>query len=136
MGSQLKTKQIISTSAAIKTRQIAGSSKLIALGFLESLLGLAYICAKQTGRAKRKVRAACAKRLVKYKALRNGEDDGALWQRTILMGDRCQPLDFSGVIYSATAGAREGDDRGRKLTTGLPANPQAGDRQGRLYLLQ
>ncbi|WMV35270.1 hypothetical protein MTR67_028655 [Solanum verrucosum] len=30
-----------------------------------------------------------------------GEDfgDGGLWQKEILMGDKCQPLDFSGVIY-------------------------------------
>ncbi|KAJ7956575.1 Transmembrane protein [Quillaja saponaria] len=25
--------------------------------------------------------------------------DGGVWQRTILMGDKCQPLDYSGVIY-------------------------------------
>lgn len=25
--------------------------------------------------------------------------DGGVWQRSILMGDKCQPLDFSGVIY-------------------------------------
>ncbi|XP_062160073.1 uncharacterized protein LOC133867351 [Alnus glutinosa] len=25
--------------------------------------------------------------------------DGGVWQRTILMGDKCEPLDFSGVIY-------------------------------------
>ncbi|KAL3512296.1 hypothetical protein ACH5RR_025013 [Cinchona calisaya] len=25
--------------------------------------------------------------------------DEGLWQRNILMGDKCQPLDFSGVIY-------------------------------------
>ena len=33
---------------------------------------------------------------------RNGVDDwgdGGVWQRSILMGDKCQPLDFSGVIY-------------------------------------
>ncbi|XVE58707.1 hypothetical protein DITRI_Ditri04bG0190600 [Diplodiscus trichospermus] len=34
----------------------------------------------------------------------NGKDvgddfgDGGVWQRAILMGDKCQPLDFSGVI--------------------------------------
>ena len=27
------------------------------------------------------------------------DEEGGLWQRTILMGDKCQPLDFSGVIY-------------------------------------
>ncbi|XP_065860679.1 uncharacterized protein [Euphorbia lathyris] len=25
--------------------------------------------------------------------------DGGVWQKSILMGDKCQPLDFSGVIY-------------------------------------
>ncbi|XP_062116918.1 uncharacterized protein LOC133830854 [Humulus lupulus] len=32
---------------------------------------------------------------------RDEEDwgDGGVWQRSILMGDKCQPLDFSGVIY-------------------------------------
>lgn len=25
--------------------------------------------------------------------------DGGVWQKTILMGDKCEPLDFSGVIY-------------------------------------
>jgi hypothetical protein len=33
----------------------------------------------------------------------NGVDeefgDGGVWQREILLGDKCQPLDFSGVIY-------------------------------------
>ncbi|CAJ1975380.1 unnamed protein product [Sphenostylis stenocarpa] len=25
--------------------------------------------------------------------------NGGVWQKTILMGDKCEPLDFSGVIY-------------------------------------
>ncbi|KAG9131291.1 hypothetical protein Leryth_006131 [Lithospermum erythrorhizon] len=33
----------------------------------------------------------------------NDEDydfgDGGLWQKSIIMGDKCEPLDFSGVIY-------------------------------------
>ncbi|GAA0187445.1 hypothetical protein LIER_34733 [Lithospermum erythrorhizon] len=32
--------------------------------------------------------------------------DGGLWQRSILMGDKCQPLDFSGVIYYDNDGRR------------------------------
>lgn len=38
----------------------------------------------------------------------NGEDfgDGGLWQKEILMGDKCQPLDFSGVIYYDSEGNR------------------------------
>ncbi|XWS37687.1 hypothetical protein CRYUN_Cryun19dG0066400 [Craigia yunnanensis] len=40
----------------------------------------------------------------------NGNDvgeefgDGGVWQRSILMGDKCQPLDFSGVIYYDSKG--------------------------------
>ncbi|GMI99540.1 hypothetical protein like AT1G49000 [Hibiscus trionum] len=30
--------------------------------------------------------------------------DGGVWQRSILMGDKCQPLDFSGVIYYDSKG--------------------------------
>ncbi|KAE8694232.1 hypothetical protein F3Y22_tig00110785pilonHSYRG00069 [Hibiscus syriacus] len=30
--------------------------------------------------------------------------DGGVWQRGILMGDKCQPLDFSGVIYYDSKG--------------------------------
>nr|GME15658.1 hypothetical protein DM860_010060 [Ipomoea batatas] len=39
---------------------------------------------------------------------KNDEDfgDGGLWQRSILMGDKCQPLDFSGVIYYDSDGKR------------------------------
>ncbi|KAI4339002.1 hypothetical protein MLD38_023992 [Melastoma candidum] len=32
---------------------------------------------------------------------------GGVWQRTILMGDKCQPLNFSGVIYY--------DEKGKQL---------------------
>ncbi|TKY73236.1 hypothetical protein E2542_SST01987 [Spatholobus suberectus] len=33
---------------------------------------------------------------------KRGEEDwgaGGVWQKAILMGDKCEPLDFSGVIY-------------------------------------
>ena len=30
--------------------------------------------------------------------------DGGVWQKAILMGDKCQPLDFSGVIYYDSSG--------------------------------
>ncbi|MCD7449864.1 hypothetical protein HAX54_001906 [Datura stramonium] len=33
-------------------------------------------------------------------------DDEGLWQREILMGDKCEPLDFSGVIYYDRNGKR------------------------------
>ncbi|GMH17088.1 hypothetical protein Nepgr_018929 [Nepenthes gracilis] len=105
-----KPKRILGSSSSMRTtKQIMSSSKLVALGFLESLMGLAYLCAKQTSRASKKLHAACSKRLLGYKARNNGGDDDdsvPLWQRTILMGDKCQPLDFSGVIYYDSNGKR------------------------------
>ncbi|KAK2968005.1 hypothetical protein RJ640_001008 [Escallonia rubra] len=35
-----------------------------------------------------------------------GFGDGGLWQRSIMMGDKCQPLNFSGVIYYDSDGKR------------------------------
>ncbi|XP_030495632.2 uncharacterized protein LOC115711433 [Cannabis sativa] len=56
-----------------------------------------------------------------------GEDDwgdGGVWQRSILMGDKCQPLDFSGVIYYDSNG---------KQTTELPLrSPRASPMPGYL----
>lgn len=34
----------------------------------------------------------------------DGFGDGGVWQRAILMGDKCQPLNFSGVIYYDESG--------------------------------
>ncbi|GAB4845336.1 hypothetical protein Ancab_038744 [Ancistrocladus abbreviatus] len=113
----LKPKQpTLGSSSMIKIskQQILSSTKLIALGLLESLVGLAYICAKHTRRACRRLQAACSRRLLSYKAMRkcshrndnDDDDNSALWQRTILMGDKCQPLDFSGVIYYDADGNR------------------------------
>ena len=36
----------------------------------------------------------------------SGYGDGGLWQREILRGDKCQPLDFSGIIYYDSNGKR------------------------------
>lgn len=43
--------------------------------------------------------------------------DGGVWQRAILMGDKCQPLDFSGVIYY--------DSRGKQLDEVPLRSPRA-----------
>ncbi|KAG6503587.1 uncharacterized protein LOC121987508 [Zingiber officinale] len=34
------------------------------------------------------------------------EEDGGVWRRTILMGEKCKPLDFPGVIYYDADGRR------------------------------
>lgn len=43
--------------------------------------------------------------------------DGGVWQKAILMGDRCQPLNFSGAIYY--------DESGRKLDQFPLRSPRA-----------
>ena len=73
-------------------------------------------------------------RLVHRKNLgeENGKDvaddfgDGGVWQRAILMGDKCQPLDFSGVIYY--------DSQGNKLEELPIRSPRASPMPG--YLAQ
>ncbi|XVF09668.1 hypothetical protein REPUB_Repub07fG0114700 [Reevesia pubescens] len=62
----------------------------------------------------------------------NGKDveeefgDGGVWQRSILMGDKCQPLDFSGVIYY--------DSKGNQLDELPIRSPRASPMPG--YLAQ
>ncbi|KAK9116071.1 hypothetical protein Sjap_015018 [Stephania japonica] len=46
-----------------------------------------------------------------------GFGDGGLWQRSILMGEKCQPPDFSGVIYY--------DSCGNQLPEMPPRSPRA-----------
>nr|CAB3473516.1 unnamed protein product [Digitaria exilis] len=63
--------------------------------------------------------AACARRLLRARRLRRGkqqvvpagggvqqEQGGALWRRAILMGRRCEPLDFPGAIHYDSSGRR------------------------------
>lgn len=45
-----------------------------------------------------------------------GEDDGGVWRKNILMGEKCEPLDFSGVIYY--------DSDGRRLDRVPPRSPR------------
>ncbi|KAF7850259.1 hypothetical protein BT93_L5671 [Corymbia citriodora subsp. variegata] len=53
-----------------------------------------------------------------------GFGDGGVWQRSILMGDKCQPLDFSGVIYY--------DEYGKKLEQPPLRSPRASPMPGYL----
>ncbi|XP_021905484.1 uncharacterized protein LOC110820343 [Carica papaya] len=48
--------------------------------------------------------------------------DGGVWQKAILMGDKCQPLDFSGVIYY--------DSRGKQLEELPFRSPRASPMRG------
>ncbi|XP_043687980.1 uncharacterized protein LOC122639222 [Telopea speciosissima] len=40
-----------------------------------------------------------------------GFGDGGLWQKAILMGKKCQPLEFSGVLYYDHEGKRLSEPR-------------------------
>ncbi|GAV73026.1 hypothetical protein CFOL_v3_16513 [Cephalotus follicularis] len=50
--------------------------------------------------------------------------DGGVWRRAIMMGDKCQPLDFSGVIYY--------DSNGKQLSEVPPRLPRASPLPGYL----
>lgn len=53
--------------------------------------------------------------------------DGGVWQRSILMGDKCQPLDFSGVIYY--------DSNGKQMSEVPLRSPRASPLPGYLERL-
>lgn len=54
--------------------------------------------------------------------------DGGVWQRSILMGDKCEPLDFSGVIYY--------DSKGHQLDGAPLKSPRASPLPGYLERAQ
>ncbi|KAI3513287.1 hypothetical protein L1887_20616 [Cichorium endivia] len=96
------------------------NAKRISAGVLQSITNLLLLCAKQTIIASKKLKnntkiaQGSPKKLIssisnkaiklRHRMKKTGEkgaeygNDG-LWRREILMGDKCQPLDFSGVIY-------------------------------------
>ncbi|CAI9284086.1 unnamed protein product [Lactuca saligna] len=113
-----------------------GKTKQISAGVLRSITALWLICAKRAIIASRKLKdnskissdsrmiqwpkkliATISNKDMKFgrRKSRTGEsgntrgdgvaDDG-VWQKEILMGDKCQPLDFSGVIYYDRDGNR------------------------------
>ncbi|KAL9231549.1 hypothetical protein vseg_006768 [Gypsophila vaccaria] len=87
----------------LKPKQILGSSKEVALGLLESIATLAYMCAKYTRTASLKLANVTLKlnslKRISSRPRTRDEDEDGLWRKSILMGDKCEPLDFSGVIY-------------------------------------
>ncbi|XP_010037342.1 uncharacterized protein LOC104426098 [Eucalyptus grandis] len=124
----------------------SSSAKRLSLSLLVSMSALMALCAKKASQISRKLIKAKPKssrfmpklplrspgkqvfitkisRRNKKKAAYNKQDggeevagDGGVWQRTILMGDRCQPLNFSGVIYY--------DENGNRLDQLPPRSPR------------
>ncbi|CAK9144619.1 unnamed protein product [Ilex paraguariensis] len=114
-----------------------GSPKRLSFILLESVTTVWAVCTKQATRARKKLTATNSKistrstltmpkqllATISNKAINfrhkkrfneecdpnEGFGEGGLWQRNILMGDKCQPLDFSGVIYYDSEGKRLND---------------------------
>ena len=107
-----------------KGKQMMKSSKMVAMSLLESVAALAFLCAKYTRRASRKIVGKTSMKSSNKKMIGRkkefGEEsfgDGGLWRRSILMGDKCEPLNFSGVIYY--------DVNGNKLSEPPIKSPRA-----------
>ncbi|KAF7101752.1 hypothetical protein CFC21_102995 [Triticum aestivum] len=58
----------------------------------------------------------------KGKAAGREEEEGGLWRKEILMGERCQPLEFSGVIYYDADGHRLAQPPRSPMRSPLPAS--------------
>ncbi|KAK1372104.1 hypothetical protein POM88_038196 [Heracleum sosnowskyi] len=105
-----------------------GASTKLAVGILSSVISLWIICSKHATRtskkiAPKKMMATISHKAIHFRQKKNGEskkddgEDGGVWRRTILMGDKCEPLDFSGVIYY--------DSEGNKLSEVPMRSPRA-----------
>ncbi|KAF5730253.1 hypothetical protein HS088_TW20G00626 [Tripterygium wilfordii] len=105
-------------------------------GFIISIASIIGLCKKHADQASTKLKPKRLFNQISNKTVtlmqhknRNGHDrgsdrvaaddfgDGGVWQREILMGDKCQPLDFSGVIHY--------DNTGKSLKEVPPRSPRA-----------
>uniref|UniRef100_A0A0E0E281 Uncharacterized protein n=1 Tax=Oryza meridionalis TaxID=40149 RepID=A0A0E0E281_9ORYZ len=129
-ASQIKleaNKEKATTTAASDRKVMAGGASL-----LHAVAALMSTCTRRLQRAARRVSSAAAagkqgassRAVVPWRkalslpaaatakvkaaaaARREEGDSGGLWRKEILMGERCQPLDFSGVIYYDADGRR------------------------------
>ncbi|CAA2966788.1 Hypothetical predicted protein [Olea europaea subsp. europaea] len=95
------------------------SFKKPAITVIQPFTSFWSLCTKRASRAAKKLASGppnspltkpkqllitVSNKVMKFRRKKNsdenfGGDDEGLWQRTILMGDKCEPLDFSGVIY-------------------------------------
>ncbi|KAJ7943219.1 Transmembrane protein [Quillaja saponaria] len=114
----------------------------IAIGLFISVFALVALCAKQGKKAQQncqnhvcdltkaapnyKSPLSSPKKLMKKLSNKGipfiykktcGDEEGGLWQRNILMGEKYQPLEFSGEIYY--------DNRGNQLLSPRRRSPRA-----------
>ncbi|KAK4349992.1 hypothetical protein RND71_029305 [Anisodus tanguticus] len=137
-----KKKMVLLTPPRTPGRVISGSSKRLMLSCIGSMSLLALwlkkasrgIKIQKLGGAKpRKFLATISNKAInlRHKKKAEGElvdedfGDRGLWQRGILMGDKCEPLDFSGVIYY--------DSNGNRLSEVPMRSPRASPMPSYLY---
>lgn len=57
-------------------------------------------------RRKRGMKVIARRKKTAREAEEEEDEEGEVWRRTIMMGEKCQPLEFSGVIYYDADGQR------------------------------
>ncbi|KAG5049336.1 hypothetical protein JHK85_010439 [Glycine max] len=103
----------------MKMQEGMDSPKRQAQKFLVTVTAVVAVVAKRASRLQRKLAAReewriellrspkkllsnISSKTLPFRKKKRGEEDwgkGGVWQKAILMGDKCEPLDFSGVIY-------------------------------------
>ncbi|KAL1810739.1 hypothetical protein ACET3Z_020804 [Daucus carota] len=98
-------------------KKISPAPEKLAAGLLTSVVSLWLICSKHATRTSKKIAPKKVMARLSHKAIqfrrrksggeaKTGGEDGGVWRRAILMGDKCEPLDYSGVIYYDSEGNR------------------------------
>ncbi|XP_074585009.1 uncharacterized protein LOC141840832 [Curcuma longa] len=81
----------------------------MANGLLDAIVALVASWSRHVSHATRKLSGRRKKRDKGKESFSDGvdtEEDDGVWRREILMGEKCQPLDFSGAIYYDADGRR------------------------------
>ncbi|KQK08645.1 uncharacterized protein LOC112271110 [Brachypodium distachyon] len=79
---------------------------------LSKVSGAMAACARRVSRATRRLLRSRSIRKGKKEVKTSGADGEAVWHRSILLGQRCEPLNFSGAIHYDAQGRRLSQPRG------------------------
>ena len=105
------------------------------VSLLHAVAALMGTCTRRLQRAARSMGAGKASPWRKAFSLptargRREKEDGGVWRKEILMGGRCQPLDFSGVIYYDADGQRLTQPPRSPMRSPLPSSVRRGANAG------
>jgi hypothetical protein len=92
----------------------------MAVGVLQAVTMLLSTCSRRMSRAARSLASPKKKKANLKENNRRVDNENlnsrdGVWRKSILMGEKCQPLNFSGVIYY--------DPDGNKLDSAPPRSP-------------